>query len=198
MNLMSFPARMAGLGLAMALAGGAAAVATNEKNSHLPAHSSPAPAHSSPAPEVSSPSPEPSQVVYVSPLQNHSLTPGQYYSDTNLSEICAAPDDNVISKLPLSTAHAIFDEYNIPFPQGSAAETWVIDHLIPTALGGTDDPTNLWPMKVPLASQKNELEAKLHDLVCDGQLQVAVAQQEIGLDWQSAYAKYLGHKPVVD
>jgi hypothetical protein len=71
------------------------------------------------------------------------------------------------------------------------------DHLIPLSLGGSpDDPRNLWPEpRVPpdgwTADMKDELEAVLPRLVCDGQLSLTDAQHAIATDWHTAYRRYV-------
>jgi hypothetical protein len=57
----------------------------------------------------------------------------------------------------------------------------------------------LWPQSYitqPLnAHVKDELENKLHELICSGQLPVEKAQQEISQDWIAAYQKHIGPIP---
>jgi hypothetical protein len=73
-----------------------------------------------------------------------------------------------------------------------------IDHLIPLCLGGSDDFSNLWPQPRRTIEPKWNAEAKdrverlVCQMVCDGQLDIATAQQEIATDWIAAYRKYYG------
>jgi len=59
---------------------------------------------------------------------------------------------------------------------------------------GADDPRNFWPQpyssSVWNAHVKDALEDRLHDLVCEQQVSLETAQQEIARDWISAYKKY--------
>ena len=71
------------------------------------------------------------------------------------------------------------------------------DHLISLELGGDpDDPANLWvepndrPAATTTANSKDVLENRLHDLVCDGRLTLAAAQQAIATNWVGAYKQY--------
>jgi len=69
-----------------------------------------------------------------------------------------------------------------------------IDHLIPVALGGTNDPDNLWPQPVQREwgpESKNELEAKLLKMVCEKKLSLKAAQDAIKKDWVKAYKQYV-------
>jgi hypothetical protein len=90
----------------------------------------------------------------------------------------------------------ILTKYGLP--PGTHPE-YEIDHLIPLCLGGSDDPSNLWPqMRRSLepewnAEAKDRLERRICDMVCAGQLDLATAQQEIAEDWIAAYQKYFEH-----
>lgn len=72
------------------------------------------------------------------------------------------------------------------------------DHLISLELGGNPlDPNNLWPQKwngFRGAHKKDQLENRLHTLVCSGQITLRVAQVAIATDWVSAWKKYVVHK----
>lgn len=70
------------------------------------------------------------------------------------------------------------------------------DHLISLELGGApDDPRNLWPEAYAGtcgAQVKDQLEDKLHRLVCAGDLQLTDAQMLISSNWVEAYNNYIG------
>jgi hypothetical protein len=73
-------------------------------------------------------------------------------------------------------------------------KTVSIDHLIPIALGGTNDPDNLWPQPIQHElgpDAKDELEAKLHTMVCGKQLSLKAAQDAIKKNWVKAYQQYV-------
>jgi hypothetical protein len=64
------------------------------------------------------------------------------------------------------------------------------DHLVPLELGGApNDPRNLWPEPGPIPNPKDELEGRLRELVCSGQLRLASAQGAIARDWVAAYRR---------
>jgi hypothetical protein len=71
-----------------------------------------------------------------------------------------------------------------------------IDHLIPLCLGGSDDPSNLWPQPRRSiegtwnAEAKDRLERLMCNLVCDGQIDIAIAQEAFATDWIAAYHTY--------
>jgi hypothetical protein len=68
------------------------------------------------------------------------------------------------------------------------------DHLIPLEIGGNPtDPKNLWPepyeTSIPDggARYKDKVESYLHRQVCDDNLGIVQAQQEIASDWYRVY-----------
>jgi hypothetical protein len=71
-----------------------------------------------------------------------------------------------------------------------------IDHLIPLCLGGSDDPSNLWPEPRRSiepewnAEAKDRLERFMCDMVCSGELDIGTAQEAFVKDWIAAYHKY--------
>jgi hypothetical protein len=62
------------------------------------------------------------------------------------------------------------------------------DHLVSLALGGArNDPRNLWPEPGASPNPKDDLEDRLHSMVCARMLTLAAAQREIASDWIGAY-----------
>jgi hypothetical protein len=74
------------------------------------------------------------------------------------------------------------------------AGDYQIDYLINPQLGGTNDVHNLWPEPYQAtewnARAKDALESRLHQMVCNRQIDLADAQREIATDWIAAYKKY--------
>lgn len=91
------------------------------------------------------------------------------------------------------------DEVQIRYglPTGTHPD-YEIDHLIPLCLGGADDPDNLWPQpKATIeptwnAERKDYLEQRLCQMVCDREIDLGAAQEDIARDWINAYQKYIG------
>lgn len=84
----------------------------------------------------------------------------------------------------------VFQEYGIP---RAAPQAYEVDYLVTPALGGADDVRNLWPHSYSVvwnARVKDDLEDRLREMVCDGRLDLAVAQREIAENWIAAYKKY--------
>ncbi len=129
---------------------------------------------------------------------NPSLTPGATRPVT-LSEICPAAegDDDLDPALPSSTRDAVLHEYGIATKEPE--KDYQIDYLVNPQLGGTRDIRNLWPQSYRgglwNARAKDELEKRLHQMVCDRTIDLTLAQREIATDWVAAYKKYV-HQPV--
>jgi hypothetical protein len=61
------------------------------------------------------------------------------------------------------------------------------DHLVPLELGGDpNDPRNLWNEPGASPNPKDGIESKLHQLVCEGRVPLAAAQEAIASDWTTA------------
>ena len=71
------------------------------------------------------------------------------------------------------------------------------DHLIPLSLGGAPyDTRNLWPEPRVAddgwtSDMKDELEAVLPRLVCEGKLSLDEARRAIATDWRQAFRRYV-------
>jgi hypothetical protein len=67
------------------------------------------------------------------------------------------------------------------------------DHLVPLELGGApNDPRNLWPEPGRTPNPKDELERRLREMVCAGEMPLASAQREIAGNWVRLYRRVLG------
>lgn len=78
------------------------------------------------------------------------------------------------------------------------ADKYELDHIVPLVVGGQPRKLAnlmLQPYEGVLgARKKDRLEIKLQNMVCDGEIDLATAQREIGTDWVSTYEKYIRHK----
>lgn len=123
-------------------------------------------------------------------IPDRRLTPGATRK-VSVADVCRERHEEVVRVLPEAEQQKIYHEYGIANPRASEYE---IDFLIAPGLGGTDDVHNLWPEpnKTVLwnAHVKDELEEQLHQMVCNGKLDLATAQQDIANDWVVAYQKY--------
>jgi hypothetical protein len=126
------------------------------------------------------------------------LTPGATVPVT-ASEVCGVAA-RVVPVVTLSLKRKVFEEYGVTPPQPDAYE---VDYLITPELGGATDIRNLWPQPyqdtVWNAHVKDQLEDRLHQMVCRGDLDLATAQRDISSDWIAAYRKYFrADKPVAE
>jgi hypothetical protein len=125
-------------------------------------------------------------------IPDHQLTPGATRS-VSLGDVCSMPHEEVVRDVPDSLRQEVFKEYGIVNPR---PEDYEIDYLIAPGLGGTEDIHNLWPEpETPSAwnaHAKDALEERLHELVCNGELDLPTAQRAIATNWITAYKQYFG------
>jgi len=117
------------------------------------------------------------------------LTPGAVHS-TTAAELCAGrrPAEGPLSPL---VRLAVLRDYQM---EAVPAREYELDFLITPDLGGAATRQNLWPERYASrawnARVKDQLEALLPRLVCEGRLELATAQRDIAADWIAAYKKY--------
>jgi hypothetical protein len=127
------------------------------------------------------------------------LTPGATLPVTQ-NQVCGADASSTIAPIPASLQRKVFEEYGVTPSQPDAYE---VDYLITPELGGATDIRNLWPQPyqntVWNAHVKDQLEDRLHRMVCQGEVDLATAQRDISTDWIAAYRKYFhADRPVAD
>lgn len=132
-----------------------------------------------------------------------SVTPGAIspaVTQTNIQQtICRAnytatirPPASYTTKLKAAQLAGAYSKY-----LDRALANYEEDHLISLEIGGSPtDPKNLWPQ--PYAGTgariKDQVENKLHSLVCSGKISLIDAQKAITANWYTAYQKYVGKK----
>ncbi len=122
-------------------------------------------------------------------LPRRTLTPGSVRA-VQTADLCSNQDLDNDPPVNPSLEQAVFKEYSVP---ASSTKNYALDYLITPALGGSDSIQNLWPE--PYSSTwnsrvKDQLEDHLHQLVCQGKVQLATAQSDIATDWIAAYKRY--------
>ena len=121
---------------------------------------------------------------------DRSLTPGATRM-VAVGDVCSMPHEEVIAEVSTSLRREVFQEYGIV---NAHAGDYEIDYLIAPGLGGVEDIHNLWPepstSRTWNAHVKDDLEERLHQMVCAGKLDLPTAQREIATDWIAAYKKY--------
>ncbi len=122
-------------------------------------------------------------------LPRKTLTPGSARA-VEIAELCHRQDVDNDPPVDASLKQAVFKEYGV---RASSEKDYRLDYLITPALGGVETIQNLWPQ--PYTSTwnsrvKDQLEDHLHTLVCQGDVQLATAQNDLAFDWIAAYKKY--------
>jgi hypothetical protein len=122
-------------------------------------------------------------------LPNPALTPGDRFEVTQ-EDVCGVDYSSPASRIPITLKRQTFDRYGLK----PGAIGFNVDHLIPTSLGGSNSPKNLWPQSLSGEwnyNMKNSLERTLKKMVCRKEIALETAQKEIAADWISAYKKYM-------
>ncbi len=130
---------------------------------------------------------------------DHAATPGAIRA-IGRDAVCSGVENPQRPPVQAEIAQAVFHRYGIAHP---APGTYEVDYLIPPALGGSDDPRNLWPQPYSTgvwnARVKDALEDRLHSLVCSGRIDLLTAQRDLSRDWIAAYKKYFRtDRPLLD
>jgi len=124
-------------------------------------------------------------------LPDRSLTPGATRRGTAVSDVCSMAHEEVVAEVSTSLRQEVFRRYGI---MNAQAGDYEIDYLIAPGLGGVEAIGNLWPepytSRTWNAHVKDDLEERLHEMVCDGDLDLSAAQRDIATDWIAAYKKY--------
>ncbi len=126
------------------------------------------------------------------------LTPGDTVFMSK-ADVCTSALENDPAAVPASLRQAVFREYGVSEDQPREYE---LDYLITPKLGGATSLRNLWPEPYSArwnARVKDQLEDRLHSMVCRGDIDLATAQRDIATDWVAAYRKYFhSNRPVED
>jgi len=123
-------------------------------------------------------------------LPNPTLTPGRTTTATR-EDICKPGYTRKVRSVSASLKRRVYASYGRTRQPGVCCE---VDHLIPLELGGANSAENLWPQPwngAWGAKEKDQLENRLHRLVCSGKLDLPTAQQAIAHDWVAAWEIYV-------
>jgi anti-sigma factor RsiW len=123
-------------------------------------------------------------------LPDPAFTPGAT-REVSLADLCSAEDDDVVRSVPAPLQRRILEEYGI---RDIPATEFEVDYLITPGLGGSEDVRNLWPQPhfntTWNSYVKDQLEDRLHHMVCERKIPLSEAQREISSNWIAAYKKY--------
>jgi hypothetical protein len=128
--------------------------------------------------------------VAAAALPRHRLTPG-VVATTSTARVCTPGYASSVRDVPDSEAEQVYAHYGI----AHVPYQHEVDHLVSLELGGSNSIRNLWPE--PYAGRwnarvKDQLENRLHDLVCAGDLSLRGAQRREADNWIAAYRRYVG------
>jgi hypothetical protein len=119
---------------------------------------------------------------------NPNLTPGKALENVTAEEICTSGYSSRTRDVPSSTKKKVYKNYDTPYPKNKGE--WEVDHFIPLGIGGSNDISNLWPEPAnpkPGFLEKDVVENYLHTQICNGKIDIKVAQNMIQTDWYRVY-----------
>ncbi|MCL5733302.1 MAG: HNH endonuclease [Patescibacteria group bacterium] len=126
---------------------------------------------------------------YNGALPDHACTPGEVFQNATTGQICVSGYSQTVRNVPTKLRKSVFAEYGWPYPQPYGA--FEVDHLIPLALGGSNDIANLFPQPAkpePGFREKDVVENYLHEEVCAGNVSLDNAQGAIADNWLAIYS----------
>jgi hypothetical protein len=139
-------------------------------------------------------------VLLISDEPNAILTPGESTAATE-AQVCSSAVHDDSPRSPLSSLEQrVFERYGMRRARFADFE---IDYLITPGLGGATSLRNLWPEPyhhtIWNAHVKDQLEIRLHELVCAHEVTLSTAQHDIASDWIAAYRRYFrSDRPLSD
>lgn len=132
-------------------------------------------------------------------LPDPACTPGAAdprVTQANIAETICKAGYSTSVRPPSSVTEPIKVERMKAYGFTGSLAGYELDHLIPLEVGGAPaDVRKLWPEAYTSgfdASRKDQIENKLHELVCSRALPLADAQHMIATDWRAAWTQYVG------
>ncbi len=119
-------------------------------------------------------------------LPDRACTPGSVLS-TDADAVCRSGYASSVRDVSQPVKDQVYTEYGI---NDRSPGQFQVDHLVPLALGGSNDIANLWPQPgspAPGFSGKDAVENYLQDQVCSGQMTLEDAQRSIATNWVTVY-----------
>ena len=123
-------------------------------------------------------------------LPDPNCTPGaispKVTQDTLVTTICRTGYTKSI-RPPASITEIEKHENAAAYGYSGSLKDVEYDHLVPLESGGDpNDPRNLWIEPGASPNPKDGVESRLHELVCEGTVPLAAAQEAIATDWTTA------------
>jgi hypothetical protein len=104
-------------------------------------------------------------------------TPGSVFTES-AQQVCTPGYAETVRAVTEDEKRQVLAEYDLPSSTG-----YVIDHLVSLELGGSNELDNLWPEQTEESKRKDAVENALHRAVCQGQMSLADAQEQIATWW---------------
>jgi hypothetical protein len=121
-------------------------------------------------------------------LPDPDCSPGAVFENADTSTICHPGYTKTVRNVSTKLKQIVFAEYGIPYPQPFGS--FEVDHIIPLAIGGSNDIANLFPeaaAPTPGFREKDLVEVYLQQEACAGRIDLSSAQRQIAKDWLSIY-----------
>lgn len=123
-------------------------------------------------------------------LPDPAKTPGVAAS-TDKELVCQKEYPSRSRNVSNSTKKKVYESYGVD--KKLCTKGCKIDHLIPIAIGGSNEVGNLWPHEYGAewnVFAKTRLEIRLRKEVCNGQIPITEAQACIANDWTECFKKF--------
>jgi hypothetical protein len=120
-------------------------------------------------------------------LPDPACTPGDVFPGATREQVCTSGYSSSVRDVTEIEKEEVYAECGIFM---HASGEYEVDHLVPLEIGGSNDPSNLWPEAAepkPGFHEKDQVEDFLHDQVCDGAITLVQAQEEIAANWLAVY-----------
>jgi hypothetical protein len=121
---------------------------------------------------------------------NRTLTPGDV-ANVTVATMCSKGYSARARHVTASTKHRIRLAYRVGEHDRNL---FVIDHLIPLQLGGSNHVSNLWPQVRTgtfwSSYKKDRLGSLLKRKVCSGRMSPIVARNLMRFDWKNSYKAF--------
>ncbi len=121
-------------------------------------------------------------------LPDAACTPGAVFPGATPSEICVPGYTKQVRSVSIKLKKQVYAAYNIAYPPPTG--TYELDHLVPLALGGSNDEANLFPEAAdpaPGFKEKDVVEVYLYEEMCAGHVSLTAAQAQIASSWLAVY-----------
>src|SRR3989344_4301645 len=122
------------------------------------------------------------------PYPDHACTPGAIFENADRETICVKGYTKTVRNVSVKTKKQVYAAYGIKYPPPTGS--YEMDHLIPLALRGNNDVSNLFPeAKEPSPGfpENDVVEIYLYEQMCKGTIDLAAAQKQIAEDWLAVY-----------